>query len=160
DGRIAGVGDYHNARERIDANGMVVAPSFIDAHIHLESSLVLPSEFARAVVPHGTGGVITDPHEIANVVGLAGIDAFRAMTAGLPLPIPFTVPSCVPASAFESSGASLGADEIATALAWPEAVGLGELMNYPGVLAGGPEIAAKLSVSHGRRRDGHAPGII
>jgi adenine deaminase len=160
DGRIAGVGDFPHARERIDATGMVVAPSFIDAHIHLESSLVLPSEFARAVVPHGTGAVVTDPHEIANVAGLAGIDAFRKMTAGLPLHVRFTVPSCVPASPHESGGAALASAEILTALAWPETVGLGELMNYLGVLSGNAEIAAKLAASAGRRRDGHAPGLI
>ena len=158
DGRIAGVGDYPDADSRIDAAGLVVAPSFIDAHIHLESALVWPTEFARAVVPHGTGLVVTDPHEIANVAGLAGMDAFRRAVRGLPLHVRFTVPSCVPASDHESPGARLEPAEIAEALAWPESVGLGELMNFPGVLAGAGEIAAKLSVSRGRR-DGHAPGL-
>lgn len=156
-GRIAGVGSYADARERIDATGKVVAPSFIDAHIHLESSLVWVPEWARAVVPHGTGAVVTDPHEMANVAGLPGIDAMRRAAAGLPVHIRFTVPSCVPASPHESPGAAFGVDEVAQALAWPETVALGELMNFPGVLAGDEEIGAKLSASHGRRRDGHAP---
>ncbi len=159
DGTVAGVGAYPNARERIDIAGKTVAPSFIDAHVHLESSLVWVPEFARAVIPHGTGAVVTDPHEIANVAGLPGIEAVRAATAGLPLRIAFTVPSCVPASPHESPGAVFGVDEIAGALAWPEAVGLGELMNFPGVLAGDADIAAKLAASAGTRRDGHAPGL-
>ena len=159
DGVIAGVGDYPAARERIDVGGKTVAPSFVDAHVHLESSLVWVPEFARAVVPHGTGAVVTDPHEIANVAGLPGIEAMRTAAAGLPLRIAFTVPSCVPASRHESPGADFGVDQIAAALAWPEAVGLGELMDFPAVLAGEEGIAAKLGVSAGRRRDGHAPGL-
>jgi adenine deaminase len=159
DGAIAGVGHYPLARERVEVAGKVVAPSFIDAHVHLESSLVWVPEFARAVVPRGTGAVVTDPHEIANVAGLAGMEAMRAAAAGLPLRIAFTVPSCVPASAHESPGAELGAGDVAAALAWPESVALGELMNFPGVLAGDDEVGAKLAVSVGRRRDGHAPGV-
>ncbi len=159
DGRIAGVGIYPLARDRIDVSGRVVAPSFVDAHVHLESALVWVTEFARAVVPRGTGAVVTDPHEIANVAGLPGIAAIRAAAADLPLEVAFTVPSCVPASDHESPGAKFGIDEIAEALTWPETVGLGELMNFPGVLAGDDDIAAKLSLSDGRRRDGHAPGL-
>ena len=159
DGVIAGVGQYPKARERIDVGGKTVAPSFIDAHVHLESSLVWVPEFARAVVPRGTGGVVTDPHEVANVAGLAGIEAIRAAAVGLPLRVAFTVPSCVPASANESPGAEFGVGEIGQMLDWPETVGLGELMSFPGVLAGDDEIAAKLEVSAGRRRDGHAPGL-
>jgi len=159
DGRIAAVGDFPDALERLDATGMTLAPSFIDAHIHLESSLVWPSEFARAVVPHGTGAVITDPHEFANVAGIRGVDAVRKATLGLPLTVRFTIPSCVPASPFESPGAVFGVDEITEALNWPESVGLGELMNFPGVLAGAGEIAVILAAAEGRRRDGHAPGL-
>jgi adenine deaminase len=158
-GIIAGVGTYPDASARIDATGMVVAPSFIDAHIHLESALVWPTEFARAVVPHGTGLVVTDPHEVANVAGIAGVEALRQAVRGLPLHVRFTVPSCVPASPHESPGAVFGPAEIAEALSWPETVGLGELMNFPGVLAGVDDIAAKLSVSANRRHDGHAPGL-
>ncbi len=159
DGVVAGVGSYTDARERIDVTGKVVAPSFIDAHVHLESSLVWAPEFARAVVPHGTGAVVTDPHEIANVAGLEGMEALRAATRGLPLRVAFTIPSCVPASSHESPGTVLDADDIAEALRWPEAVGLGELMDFPGTLAGSDLIAAKLEVSNGYRRDGHAPGL-
>ena len=146
-------------RERLDASGQWIAPAFIDAHVHTESALVWLPEFARAVVPHGTGAVVTDPHEIANIAGLAGLDAMRAAARGLPLGIFFTVPSCVPASAWESPGADFGPAEIATMRRWPECVGLGELMNFPGVLAGADDIAAKLAASVGMRRDGHAPGV-
>ncbi|MBA2596857.1 MAG: adenine deaminase [Chloroflexia bacterium] len=159
DGVIAGIGSYPLARERIDVTGKWVAPSFIDAHVHTESALVWLPEFARAVAPHGTGAIVTDPHEIANVAGLAGMNAMRAAARGLPLGVFFTVPSCVPASAWESPGATFGPAEIKTMLGWPECVGLGELMNFPGVLAGDGDIAAKLAVSHGSRRDGHAPGV-
>jgi adenine deaminase len=157
DGVIAGVGVYPLARERLDVAGRWVAPSFIDAHIHSESSLLWLPEFARAVVPHGTGAVVTDPHEVANVAGLPGLEAMREAAQGLPLGVFFTVPSCVPASPWESPGATFGPVEMAVMLAWPECVGLGELMNFPGVLAGEDDIAAKLAASAGRRRDGHAP---
>ena len=159
DGLIAGVGNYTQAAKHLDVTNRFVAPSFIDAHVHLESALVWVSEFARAVVPHGTGAVVTDPHEIANVAGLAGIAALRVAATGLPLRVGFTIPPCVPASPAESSGAILTTHDIETALAWPESVGLGELMNYPGTLAGDADIAAKLQISTGRRRDGHAPGL-
>ena len=156
---IAGVGDYIDTRERLDVTGKWVCPSFIDAHVHTESALVWLPEFARAVIPHGTGAVVTDPHEIANVAGLPGLDAMRAAARDLPLGVYFTVPSCVPASPWESPGATFGPAEIEQMLAWPECVGLGELMSFPGVLAGDDTIAAKLAVSEGRRRDGHGPGL-
>jgi adenine deaminase len=159
DGVIAGVGSYPQAQERLDVTGAWVCPSFIDAHVHTESALVWLPEFARAVVPHGTGAVVTDPHEIANVAGLVGMKAMRAAARGLPLDIYFTVPSCVPASPWESAGAEFGSAEMAEMLEWPECVGLGELMNFPGVLAGDDDIARKLAASAGRRRDGHAPGV-
>jgi adenine deaminase len=159
DGFIAGIGAYPDAVERIDVTGRWVCPSFIDAHVHTESALVWLPEFARAVVPHGTGAVVTDPHEIANVAGLAGMEAMRAAARGLPLGVFFTVPSCVPASPVETPGAVFGPAEMAQMLRWPESVGLGELMNFPGVLAGDDEIAAKLAISAGTRRDGHAPGL-
>src|SRR5215211_6185358 len=159
DGVIAGVGPYPQARGRLDVAGKWICPSFIDAHVHTESALVWLPEFARAVVPHGTGAVVTDPHEIANVSGLTGMEAMRAAARGLPLGVFFTTPSCVPASPWESPGAEFGTAEMAEMLAWPECVGLGELMNFPGVLAGEDDIAEKLAVSAGRRRDGHAPGL-
>lgn len=157
--RIAYVGSFGRAWETIDVRGKFVAPSFIDAHVHVESSLVWLPEFARAVVPHGTGVVVTDPHELANVAGLPALTALREAARGLPLHLRFTAPSCVPASTHESPGARFGVEEIAEVLSWPETVGLGELMDFPGVIAGDPEIAAKLRVSHGHRRDGHAPGL-
>jgi adenine deaminase len=137
----------------------VVAPSFVDAHVHLESALVWVTEFARAVVPRGTGAVVTDPHELANVRGLAGVSALREGARGLPLDVRLTIPSCVPASAMESPGAEFGLAEIAAALRWPETVALGELMNFPGVLAGDAAIAAKVATARGQGLDGHAPGV-
>ena len=158
-GTIAGVGRFPEAKETLDVSGKIIAPSFIDAHIHLESSLVWVPEFARAVVPHGTGAVVTDPHEMANVAGLPGIEAMRDAAAGLPLQIAFTAPSCVPASAHESPGASFGPDQIAAMLDWPQTVGLGEMMNYPGVLAGDQTVAEILALARHHLRDGHSPMV-
>lgn len=160
DGRIIGVGDYADARETVDLGGKYLAPSFIDGHIHIESSLLWITEFARAVVPHGTGAVVTDPHEIANVTGLAGFEAFLRASAGLPVGSFFTVPSCVPASPFETAGATMTAGDIASAFGLPNVIALGEMMNFPGVLAGDPDIRAKLDAAFGHRIDGHAPGVL
>lgn len=159
-GKIAGIGRFPDARERIELPGRIIAPSFIDAHFHLESSLLWPPELARVVVPHGTGAIVTDPHEMANIAGLAGIKAMRSATQGLPLDIRFTVPSCVPASEHESSGAEFSQRDIACMLEWPETVALGEMMNYPGVLNADPEIADRIWTAHSVRIDGHAPGVI
>ncbi|HEV2527385.1 MAG TPA: adenine deaminase [Thermomicrobiales bacterium] len=158
-GRIAAVGDGYAGTESIDATGRFIAPSFIDGHVHVESSLVWISEFARAVVPRGTGAVVTDPHEIANVAGLPGMRALLDGAADLPIRVAFTVPSCVPASPNESPGTVLGPDAVAEALSWPGVVGLGEMMNFPGLLAGDAEIGRKLASAGHLRRDGHAPGL-
>ncbi|MCA9858983.1 MAG: adenine deaminase [Thermomicrobiales bacterium] len=158
-GRITSIGDTGGTHEVIDCRGKIIAPSFVDPHIHTESSLVWMPEFARAVIPHGTGAIVTDPHEIANVAGIPGLDAMRAATQGLPMHIHFTAPSCVPASWQESPGAKLDAEEIAELLTWPETVGLGELMNVAGTIASDQTIAEKLRVAWGRRKDGHAPGV-
>lgn len=158
-GYIAGIGQYPDARERIDIAGAVIAPSFIDAHIHTESSLLWMPEFARAVVPHGTGAIVTDPHEMANVAGLPGIRAMRETARNVPMQVRFTAPSCVPASPHESPGATFDADEIAEMLEWPETAGLGEMMNYPGVLSGDPRLAGIMARSRGHRRDGHSPMV-
>ncbi len=158
DGRIAGVGDYTEAREEIDLAGSYLAPSFIDGHVHIESSILWVDQYARAVVPHGTGAVVNDPHEIANVAGLAGIKALMEATEGLPIGLFFTVPSCVPASPMESAGAEMTPEIIAEAMRLPRVVGLGEMMNFPGVLAGDEDIFAKLSIP-APKRDGHAPGL-
>ncbi len=157
--RIAAVGDGYEGRETLDANGLFIAPSFIDGHVHVESSLVWISEFARAVVPRGTGAVVTDPHEIANVAGLPGIRTLLDAAADLPLRVATTVPSCVPASPNESPGTELGPDDVAQALTWPGVVGLGEMMNFPGLLAGDDAIGRKLASASHLRRDGHAPGL-
>ncbi len=158
-GVIASVGHFPEAREVIDIPGMVVTPSFIDPHLHLESTLLWPPELARAVVPHGTGTIITDPHEVANVAGLPGVEALRAASRGLPLDIWFTAPSCVPASPLESPGAAFDLGDIEAMLEWPETVALGEMMNFPGVLAAELDIGARIWAARGRPRDGHAPGL-
>ena len=159
DGWIAGVGDYPDGAATLDCAGLTIVPAFIDAHVHLESALVWVTEFARAVVPRGTGAVVTDPHEMANVAGLAGLREMRAAARNLPLRVHFTAPSCVPASRHESPGATLGPDEIEEVLAWPETVALGELMDFPGTLAGDATIGAKLAAATGYPVDGHSPGL-
>lgn len=158
-GYIAGIGHYPEAKEVIDVQGAIIAPSFIDAHIHLESTLVWLPEFARAVVPHGTGAVVTDPHEMANVAGIRGIEAIREAAVGLPLHIAFTAPSSVPASPHESPGATFGIDAVTEMLSWPETVGLGEVMNVPGLLTGDQTIGDILATSRGHLRDGHSPMV-
>jgi len=158
-GLIAGIGDYEEGEKIIDAKGLFVVPSFTDSHIHIESTHLLPGEFARVVVPRGTGAVIADPHEIANVLGLAGIRFMIEGSHGLPLDILYMVPSCVPASGFESSGAELGPEEIEEALSWEGVLGLGELMNYPGLLAKDDLVLQKLATAEGRPIDGHAPSL-
>jgi len=159
DGRVVGVGDYPDARESVDLRGAILAPSFIDGHIHTESSLLWITQFARAVVPHGTGAIVTDPHEVVNVAGLAGFEALVAASRDLPIDMRFTVPSCVPASPFETAGAVMTPADIAAGLANEATVGLGELMSFPAVLAGDAEIHERLRASSGRLRDGHAPGL-
>jgi adenine deaminase len=138
-----------------------IAPGFIDGHIHIESSMLCPSRFAEAVVRHGTTSVVTDPHEIANVMGLSGIDYMRADAEHVPLQVFFTAPSCVPATPFETSGAVLGVEDIETLLARPEVVALGEMMNFPGVINEVPEVIAKLEAAKraGKPIDGHAPMV-
>ena len=158
-GVIAGIGSFPDARQRIDVSGKFIAPSFIDAHIHLESSLLWVPEFARVAVAHGTGAIVTDPHEMANVAGLPGINAMRQAAAGLPLKVAFTAPSSVPASPLESPGAIFGANEIREMLSWDETVGLGELMDLPALLNAEPHIAEMLYAASHLVRDGHAPGV-
>lgn len=164
-GRIAGLsadpGRYAGARETLDLDGRFLTPAFIDAHIHLESTQLWVGEFARVAVPRGTGAVVADPHEIANVLGLAGMRALMDGAHGLPFSAFFVVPSCVPASPRETSGATLDAAAITPALDWPGVVGLGELMNFPGVLAADPDVLAKIAAAHARGLpiDGHAPGV-
>lgn len=139
-----------------------IIPGLIDSHIHIESSLVVPSRFAEAVVPHGTTAVITDPHEIANVLGAQGVEYMVKDSKTVPLRIYFTAPSCVPATPFETSGAQLGPAEIEQMLAREEFVALGELMNYPGAIANDPEVMAKVDVAKrlGKPIDGHCPMLL
>ena len=158
DGRIAGLGSFES-REIYDATGLYAAPGFIDAHIHLESSGLTVPEFARAVVPLGTTTVITDPHEIANVLGLDGIVYMIESSQGLPLNILYMLPSCVPATEMETSGAVLEAKDLAPLLQDQRVLGIAEMMNYPGVLARDPQVLAKISLAQGRIIDGHAPGL-
>jgi len=160
-GRIAGLGrkgTYRGEEER-DLGGRFLAPGLIDAHVHVESSLVTPRRFATAVVPRGVTTVVTDPHEIANVCGLAGIRFMLADAAAAPLEMFVNAPSCVPASPLATSGAELSAADLATLLGEPRVLGLAEVMNYPGVIAGDPAVLAKLAAFRGRPLDGHAPGV-
>lgn len=158
-GRIAGLGEGYEAREVVDLDGRFVAPGLLDAHVHIESSLVTPSEFARAVVPRGVTTVVTDPHEIGNVLGLPGIRFMLEDSEGAPLDVLVNAPSCVPATHLETSGARLEADDLATLLEHPRVLGLAEVMNFPGVIAGQDEVLAKLAAFHGRPVDGHCPGL-
>ena len=157
-GRVVGWGDYQ-ARQVVDLGGRFVCPGLIDAHVHLESSMVRPAEFARAVVPHGTTAVVCDPHEIANVLGLDGVRYILAASEGLPLRVYVMAPSCVPATAMETAGAELTAAEIETLWGWERVIGLAEMMNYPGVLFRVPAVLEKLRAAQGRPIDGHAPGL-
>ena len=160
-GLVVGMADHYDGLMEVDVSGKIVAPGFIDAHIHLESSLVSPTSFARAVLPHGTTTVITDPHEIANVCGMGGIDYMMAATENLPLDVHFMLPSCVPAMAFEENGATLTWRDINAYFDHPRVLGLAEMMNYPGVMMGDRATMEKIVVSqaHHKKIDGHAPGL-
>lgn len=159
-GKIIGIGDYQGLIE-IDLEGKYLSPGLIDSHVHMESSMVLPSQFARAVVPRGTTSVITDPHEIANVCGLEGIKFMMESTKDLPLNVYYMLPSCVPATPFENSGARLEAKELKTLIDNPMVLGLGEMMNYPGVIEGDSKVIDKLKLvqDYNKVIDGHSPDI-
>lgn len=160
-GLVVGMDDHYEGLTEVDVAGKIVAPGFIDAHIHLESSLVSPVEFARAVLPHGTTTVITDPHEIANVCGTDGIDYMMAASEGLPVDVHVMLPSCVPSVGFEEAGAVLSWRDINAYFDHPRVLGLAEMMNYPGVLSGDRGTIEKIVVSqaHHKKIDGHAPGL-
>ena len=159
DGRVAGWGGDYRARRVVDLAGRFICPGLIDAHVHLESSMVSPAEFSRAVLPHGTTAVVCDPHEIANVLGLAGVRYILDASAGLPLTVYVMAPSCVPATDMETAGAALDAADIAQILTYDRVLGLAEMMNYPGVLFRVPSVLAKIAAAAGRPVDGHAPGL-
>ena len=160
EGLIVGMGSYEGNQE-VDMTGKIVLPGFIDAHIHLESSLVTPAEFARAVIPHGTTTVITDPHEITNVMGTDGIDYMLAATEGLPVDVRFMIPSCVPASPMDESGANLDYRDVDSFFDHPRVQGLAEMMNFPGIISGDGSTVSKIvaSQAHHKKIDGHAPGL-
>jgi len=145
--RIVGVGDYHQAKQVLDLTGKYLAPGLINGHTHLESSMLDVGQYARAVVPRGTLALVTDLHEIANVCGLEGIRLF------------LMAPSCVPATHLETSGASISPQDIRQILRWQETIGLGEVMNFPGVIGGDASILSKIKLARGKIVDGHAPGV-
>ena len=161
EGLIVGLGSYEG-RDEVDMTGKIVCPGFIDAHIHLESSLVSPAEFARAVIPHGTTTVITDPHEIANVMGTDGIEYMLQATEDLPVDVRFMLPSCVPATPLDESGANLDYRAIDSFYDHPRVQGLAEMMNFVGTINGDPQVVEKIvaSQAHHKKIDGHAPDLV
>jgi adenine deaminase len=159
DGYIAGLGDYEGAEE-IDANGSFVVPGFIDAHMHLETPKLLPDEFARLVLPLGTTAVVADPHELANVLGTDGVHWLLDFCAELPLDVYFMASSCVPASRFESPRRALNEGDLQGLLRRRRVLGLAEMMNFPGVIAGAESELTKLGLTGATHVDGHAPGVV
>lgn len=155
-GFIVGWGDYE-AKQNVEAEGMYACPGFIDGHVHMESSLLSPTQFSAAVVPWGTSAVVADPHEIANVLGLGGIRYFLDATRDLPVDVFFNLPSCVPASPLESSGAQLKALDLFALLPHERLIGLAEMMNFPGVLFNSEDVADKILLFQESTLDGHAP---
>ena len=154
---IVGTHDRYRGRREIDAEGRIVAPGFIDTHVHIESSLVLPAEFEQGVLPRGTTTAICDPHEIANVLGIAGIRYFLEASESLAMTLRVNLSSCVPATDLETAGARLEIADLLPLRAHPAALGLAEVMNFPGVLARDPGLLAKLAAFAGSHVDGHAP---
>src|SRR5512143_2548503 len=159
DDLIAAVGKDYAARETVDLKGMYLAPGFIDGHIHIESTMMKVAEFARAVVPHGTTAVVADPHEIANVLGLDGIRYILESAKDGPLSVYVMLSSCVPATHMETGGARLTAEDLQPYLSHKWVRGIAEVMNYPGVVHGDPDMLAKIQIGRGTRLDGHAPGL-
>lgn len=159
DGVIAGIGENYSGEKEIDINGAYVTPSFIDGHVHLESTMMLPKEFAKTVLPAGTTTVIIDPHEISNVLGLHGISFMHEAVKDLPMNVYTMLPSCVPATPFETSGFDLNSYDLSLLIDKPWVLGIAEMMNFPGVLNHDKNVMAKLELakSRGKRIDGHAP---
>ncbi len=160
DGRIAGVGDYEGEVE-VDAAGQYAVPGFIDGHIHIESAYVTPEEIGRLLVPHGATTIIADPHEIVNVCGLTGMDYMLEAAKGTKLDIKYMLPSCVPATPFEHAGDVLDSKKLASAIGHEQILGLGEFMNYPGVIFADDEVLNKLlvAIDCGKLIDGHSPSV-
>lgn len=160
-GMIAGIAQNYEGIKEIDLAGKYLSPSFIDGHVHIESSMCLPKEFAKAVVPEGTVTVIADPHEISNVFGLHGISFMREACKNLPLQVYMMLPSCVPATQFETSGFDLASYDLSFLIDSPEILGIAEMMNYPGVLNCDKDVMSKLILgkSNHKKIDGHAPNL-
>ena len=156
--KIVGIGNYEGVEE-IDLAGKYVSPGFIDGHVHIESSLATPSEFAKAVVPRGTTTIIADPHEIANVCGMEGIEYMIEASENIPLGVYVMLPSCVPSTTFENAGAILRADDLKKLINHERVLGLGELMDYPNVIEGKSDIIDKIIMADGKIIDGHGPSI-
>ena len=155
-GKIVGFGEY-DALEIEDLYGSYLAPGLIDGHVHIESSMLYPAEFVRAVLPMGTTTVVADPHEIVNVMGLEGLQFMMDSTAGLPLDVFFMIPSCVPATHLETSGAAVTAEKMKKWIDHPRVLGVGEMMNFPGVIYHDPQVLKKIAVAGEKQVDGHAP---
>jgi len=158
-GKIAGIGRGYQAREIVDIKGSFVAPGLIDAHVHIESSLCTPGQFASAVVPHGVTTVVTDPHEIANVAGAEGVRFMAQSAVGLPLNLIVMAPSCVPATAMGSAGGEIEVEDLSDLRKNGIARGLAEVMNYPAVMSGDAGMLAKIDAMRGRPVDGHCPSV-
>ncbi len=158
-GMVVGIGRDYHGRAEDDLKGLYLSPGFIDSHVHIESAMVTVPQFARAVVARGTTSVICDPHEIANVLGLAGLRFMLESSKDVPLNVFFMLPSCVPATGLETSGATLSAEDLLPFIDHPQVLGLAEMMNYPGVINTDPEVMAKLTMGARKRLDGHAPGL-
>ncbi|MDA8427324.1 MAG: adenine deaminase [Treponema sp.] len=160
-GRVAGVDDGLRADRTLDLKGMFLAPGLVDSHVHIESSMLSPPEYARIVAPMGTTAVVADPHEIANVLGYDGMRYMLSSSEGLPIDVYFMVPSCVPATGFDTAGAALYASDMYPFLREPRVLGLGEVMNYPGVLYKDQHLLDKIALFRdaGKSVDGHAPGL-
>ncbi len=156
--RVIGVGDYE-AKEVLDLGGAYLCPGLIDGHVHIESSMLRIPEFARVVVPHGTTTIVTDPHEIANVLGLDGIKYMMESSKGNPLGVYFMLPSCVPSTDLETTGSRLMSYDLAPLLHEEWVVGIAEMMNYPGVLARSPDVLDRIGIASDKRVDGHAPHL-
>ncbi|MCM3626947.1 adenine deaminase [Paenibacillus glycanilyticus] len=161
DGWIAGIGEYAEGAAVIDAAGQWIIPGLIDGHVHIESSMLTPREFAKVVLQHGVTAVVTDPHEMANVMGSEGIQYMLDHSEGLPLDIYVNLPSCVPSTPFETSGAALGAEELRPFYEHPKVLGLAEVMDFPALASGSPGMISKLADAndHAAHMDGHAAGI-
>ena len=158
--QIAGIGEYQG-KEIVDAEGAYAVPGLIDSHIHIESSYVTPEEIGRLLVPHGTTTIIADPHEIVNVCGIKGLDYMMEAAEKTALDIQYVVPSCVPATPFEHAGAVIGVEEMEEPIHREGVLGLGEFMNFPGVIGADDSVLEKLLVAKraGKVIDGHGPGI-